>query len=190
MKRNRVFRAQMLAWLILLGGCASSPTRFYALDALAVAGEASSNPVTIVVTQVGVPPRVDRRQLVLGVGSVRVEEFEHWAAPLREEIGRALALNLSRQLGADQVAAWPQSLISDPELRVFVDFARFESQPGVAALSEASWSVRDRENKTVASGRRTYRELPGDQSMANLVAAHNRNLAALSADIAQAIRGR
>jgi len=175
----------------VLGACASAVTRFYALDALAPPLDVPGGiQASIVVAQVGVPPRVDRRQLVLGVGTIRVDDQEHWAAPLREEIGRALALNLSRQLGAAQVLAWPQNLISDPELRVFVDFARFDSQPGELALIEASWIVRDRQNKAVASGRKVYEAHPTDKALPALVAAHNRNLAALGGDIALAIRQR
>ena len=140
LKRRRVW---VLAGLLGLLGCASPPSRFHTLDAVAERVEQPERPTTILVAQVGIPPRVDRRQLVLGVGRVTIEEFERWAAPLRDEIGRALALNLSRQLGASQVAAWPQNLIADPDLQVFADFARFESQPGVVALCEVRWRVRE-----------------------------------------------
>ncbi|MBK9394501.1 MAG: membrane integrity-associated transporter subunit PqiC [Uliginosibacterium sp.] len=185
LKRRRVW---VLAGLLGLLGCASPPSRFHTLDAVAERVAQPERPTTILVAQVGIPPRVDRRQLVLGVGRVTIEEFERWAAPLRDEIGRALALNLSRQLGASQVAAWPQNLIADPDLQVFADFARFESQPGVVALCEVRWRVRDRQGKTLASGSRTYETQPEDARLTSLTMAHNRNLAALGADIAAALR--
>ena len=128
MRGFRGWRVWVLAGVLGLLGCASPPSRFHTLDAVAERVAQPERPTTILVAQVGIPPRVDRRQLVLGVGRVTIEEFERWAAPLRDEIGRALALNLSRQLGASQVAAWPQNLIADPDLQVFADFARFESQ--------------------------------------------------------------
>ena len=121
-------------------------------------------------------------------GQVSVEEFDRWAAPLREDLGRVLALNLSRQLGAPQVIAWPQSLIPDPDLRVYVDLARFESVPGERAVIEANWIVRDRKNQRLASGRDIYEVKPANGGILALVAAHDEALVKLSAGIAQAIR--
>lgn len=182
------WRRWALAGLFGLAACASPPSRFYTLDAVAEAVPGARNSTTIVVAQVSLPPRVDRRQWVLGTGRVTVAEFDRWAAPLREEIGRALALNLSRVLGASQVAAWPQNLIADPDVQVFVDFGRFESEPGVAARAEVGWQLRDRHGKTRASGYQTYASRPEDAQLSSLAAAHNRNLAALAAEIAAALR--
>jgi uncharacterized lipoprotein YmbA len=188
MRGFKRWRLWVLTGLFGLAGCASPPSRFYTLDAVAEAAPRASTSTTIVVAQVSVPPRVDRRQWVLGTGRVTVAEFDRWAAPLREEIGRALALNLSRVLGASQVAAWPQNLIADPDLQLFADFGRFESEPGVAARAEVSWQLRDRHGKTLASGHQTYESRPDDAQLISLSAAHNRNLAALAAEIAAAVR--
>ena len=174
--------------VLLLAGCASSPApRFHALEARALPGTQVLS-LTMVVEAVGLPARVDRRQLVFGTGQVQIDEFERWAAPLREELGQVLALNLSRRLGAKQVSAWPQALIAEPDLRIYVDLARFESVPGERALIEASWAVRDDKGRMLANGRDVYQAVPTDLAVTSLVIAHDRTLVALSADIAEAIR--
>lgn len=178
----------LLLGVLMLTGCASSPVpRFHALEARALP-DTQVLSLAIVVEAVSLPSRVDRRQLVFGTGQVQIDEFERWAAPLREELGQVLALNLSRRLGAKQVSAWPQALITEPDLRVYVDLARFESTPGERALIEASWAVRDGKGQTLASGRDVYQAVPTDLAVTSLVIAHDRALVALSADIAEAIR--
>lgn len=187
MSRSRLGWALCAAVCFGLAGCSSTPVHFYSLDGVAPAQADAHSGLSVVVAQVGLPPRVDRRQLVLGVGEVKIAELEQWAAPLREEIGHAVALNLAHLLGAGQVAAWPQNLVTDAALSVHLDVARFDSQPGIGAADEISWSVRDRQGKTLASGRKNYRSVPANASLAALVAAHNQNLAAVAGDIAQAI---
>lgn len=184
-----IHRLLILLGVFCLAACSSSPTpRFHALQARAEGVSGASSKLAIVVEAVGLPAVVDRRQIVLGTGQVSVEEFDRWAAPLKEDLGRVLALNLSRQLGAPQVSAWPQALISDPDLRVSVDLARFESVPGERGLIEANWIVRDRKNQLLVSGRDIYEAKPVQGNIPALVAAHDETLVRLSAGIARAIR--
>ncbi|WP_051082534.1 PqiC family protein [Uliginosibacterium gangwonense] len=187
MSGSKAWWALLAAVCFGLAGCSSTPVRFYSLDGVTPARADAHSEISVVVAQVGIPPRVDRRQLVLGVGEVKIAELEQWVAPLREEIGHAVALNLSHLLGAEQVAAWPQNLVADAALSVHLDVARFDSQPGVGAMDEISWSVRDRQGKPLASGRKNYQSVPANVSLAALVAAHNQNLAAVAEDIAQAV---
>lgn len=188
---NRMFSGLGAAFLaVAMSACGSvAPTRYYALEAVAPVEASAHWSGSLMVARVSVPARLDRRQLVLGSGQIRVLELEQWAAPLGEDLGLVLALNLSHLLGAQQVAAWPQNVITDPDWRLYVDVAQFESQPGVSAQDEMIWSVRDRAGKTRASGRQTYQTPPKDGSLPALVAAHNQNLAKLASDIVPVLRG-
>lgn len=175
----------------LLAACAgTSPTpRFYTLNAVVPAGERGEANYTVAVGAVTVPALVDRPQMVLRVSENRVEisQFQRWAEPLRDELGRVVAENLSRELGRARVTAYPAAP-DRPDFRVQIDVLVFDSRPGEAAILEAVWSVRGRRDGDVRSGRTTAREAVGEGFDA-LVAAHSQAVARLSADIGGAIRG-
>ena len=170
-----------------LGGCGSSPaSRFYTLDPVAAAGEVRD--VSVVVAQAAIPPAVDRPQIVVRAGENRIafDEFQRWAAPLKDAIPRVVALNLARLLGSPRVAAGPDAIPS-PDFRVLLDVQRFESAPGDTATVEVVWTVRGRSGAT-RTGRTLAREAVSGADYDALAAAHSRALAAVSRDIAAAIR--
>jgi uncharacterized lipoprotein YmbA len=138
---------------------------------------------------VQVPEVVDRPQLVLRVNEtqVRLDEFARWAEPLKRQIPHVIA--------ADLAQLFPGALISnftlaDPAAayRVSVDVQSFESVPGDAAALSVLWVVRPPKPGTPVSGRSVVRERTTAPGYDALVAAHSRALAAVSRDIAAAIR--
>ena len=171
-------------------GCASSPTtRFYTLTSTASADGAPAVPGGILVGPVTIPSAVDQPQFVAQVAPnrVEIEEFDRWAAPLEDSIGRVIAGDLAVLLATPDVAVAPFANFL-PAYRVTISVQRFESVPGDSALIEAIWTVRKREGDVTHSGRTVARESAPGKDFASLAAAHSRALAKVSADIAAAIR--
>ena len=178
-----------LLFALAAAGCGPSPTaRFYTLDATAMADGRPAVAHAIIVGPVSIPPAVDRPQLVVVVApnQVTVDEFNRWAAPLDDEIARAVAGDLATLLGAS-VAAAPATGFT-PTHRVTIDVQRFDSVPGDAVTVDALWTVRPAAGGNGRSGRSVAREPLAGKGVDTVAAAHSRALATVSADIATAIR--
>jgi uncharacterized lipoprotein YmbA len=184
------------AWTVLLlaaatlAGCSSPPkTNFYTLSPAASAPTRADAkvPYSVAIGPVGIPDSLDRPQLVMraGANQVTVAEFERWAGPLKSEIALAIAENLKPLLGGASVFTYPQGV--DADVNVSVDVQRFESALGEAATVEVLWQVRSGKGAP-RSGRSVMREAADGAGYDSVVAAHGRALAAVSRDIAAAIR--
>lgn len=189
MTRTSALPALLLAALVL-AGCSSPPkTNFYTLSPAASASARADAkvPYSVAIGPVGVPDSLDRPQMVVraGANQVTIAEFERWAGPLKSEIALALAENLKPLLGGASVFTYPQGL--DADVTVSVDVQRFESVLGEAATVEVAWQVRPVKGAP-RSGRSVVREAAGGAGYDAVVAAHGRALAAVSRDIAAAIR--
>ena len=179
--------------LAAASGCARSPdVNFYTLSAMAPETASPATPLRgVAVGPVTLPELVDRPQLVIRVAADRVDivETERWAEPLKSEIPRLLAENLGRLLRPARVSTIDQSASRDAEYRVLVDIQRFESVPGEGVEIDALWSVRRSAVGAVPKrGRSQVREPAVGSGYDALVAAHGRALAAISGDIAKALR--
>ena len=182
--------AALLAAAALVG-CGSSPkANFYTLGPGAAPARAEAKAsYRIAIGAVTVPDALSRPQIVTraGANQVTINEFERWAGPLKDEIARALAANLTQLLAGASVFAYPQSANVEADYKVFVDVQRFDSAPGDAATVEALWQVRPAKGEP-KFGRSIAREATQGKDYDALVAAHGRALAAVSRDIAAAIR--
>src|SRR5258706_12294817 len=91
-----------------------------------------------------VPDLVDRPQMVLRIGAnkVMIAEYARWAEPLKSEIPRVIAANLTFLIGGAQVSTYPQKTNADADCQVFIDLRRFDSPLGDAATVEALWDGR------------------------------------------------
>jgi uncharacterized lipoprotein YmbA len=136
-----------------------------------------------------VPEPVDQPQLVLTVAANRLalREYERWASPLKSEIARAIAANLSQELGTPRVWAFSQTFGAS-DYQVLVDVQRFDSALDDGVAIDALWTIRG-EKGTPKTGRSSVREKVSGPGFDALVAAHGRALAAVSRDIAAAMRG-
>jgi len=172
-------------------GCTSAPSRFYTLNSTATADGSPALSCVVAIDPVSIPAEVDRSQFTVQVGpnQVEVNEFNRWAAPLNEAIARAIAGDLSVQLGTTRVAS-AQLANFNPDYRVAISIQRFDSVPGKSALVEALWVVRKQGAATAVSGRTIASETVTAASFEVLTAAHSRALAKVSADIAAAIRAK
>ena len=190
MTRTSAWLACLLA-AAALAGCGSSPaTHFYTLSAPAEAppAEAKAAPV-VAIGAVSVPEGVDRPQIVLRTGAHQVSfsEFERWNGPLRDEIARALAQNLRALLGGASVFVYPASADVTSGIRLLVDVQRFDSALGDAVTVDVLWQLSPPKGAE-KTGRSSVREPAGGPGYGDLAAAHGRALAAVSRDIAAAIR--
>nr|WP_314544463.1 PqiC family protein [uncultured Massilia sp.] len=177
----------------MLAACASTPPdHFYTLggggDVPAAAPAPAANPVYIEVMGVVVPAQVRRSQLVVSEGPGRVDLLEQhrWAGPLADEIGRALSLKVSAELGAIDVYRTPVPA-GATTYRISTNVQRFESVPGSYALIDATWSVRTASTDAVLTCRSVFKETVGPGYEA-LVAGHRAAVEKLGAAIAAGVR--
>jgi len=176
----------------LLAGCSRSPrVTFYTLNAVASPEATAPAPASVAVGPVTLPELQDQPQLVVRIDANRVDvlEIHRWAAPLKSEIPRIIAADLAVLLKPAQVSVYPQNAGMDADYRVLVDIQRFEMTDGKGVDLDALWSVRraggDASKKT---GRSVISEPAGAAGYEALVAAQSRALAAVSRDLAQALR--
>jgi uncharacterized protein len=173
---------------LLLGGCATSPSLFYTLNAMAKPSGATFKDA-VSVGPVLVTPAVDRPQIVtqIGTNQVQINEFDRWASPLKMDIARVVAENLMLKLGTSRVTTFPQSTAEGAAYRVTIDVLRFESVFGMEALIDARWTIKNMGNGQISEGRSTFKEPVTSSGFDALVAAHSQALDRLSDVIAQAL---
>ena len=186
---------QGISWLAVLlaavlAGCASPPSRFYTLAAIAGPDGGAPAAYAVAVDSVSIPATVDRPQFVVqkGPNRVAVDEFNRWAAPLAANIASTLAANLGVVLGTPRAVSGPLAASVDPAYRVTVEVQRFESVLGETVTLEAVWLLRRPGATATSGGRSALREAVQGEGYEALAAAHSRALAGLSRDIAAAIR--
>jgi uncharacterized lipoprotein YmbA len=186
---SKSMRFAVLLAAATLAGCGSSPkVNFYTLSADAAPPQAAAPaPYSVAIGAVTIPDAVDRAQFVVRTGpnQVTVNEFEVWAGSLKTEIPRVVAGNLAQLLAGASVFAYP--LGGDADIKVLLDVQRFESAPGDAATIEVLWTVQPAKG-ALRIGRSVAREATAGTGYDALAAAHSRALAAVSRDIASAVR--
>jgi uncharacterized lipoprotein YmbA len=175
--------------LILAGGCASPPSRFYTLSAETAAAVPASD-LSLAVGPVSVPAAVDRPEIVVSTGAnqVQLDEFNRWASPLKNEISRVVAQNLVALLGTGKVTQFPETTSADAAYRVSIEVQSFESVPGEHAGLDAVWTLRRARDDKSRTGRTSLQERVSEPGYEGLAAAHSRAIARLSRDIADGVR--
>ena len=184
----------LAALLVLLAACGAAPKeRFYTLTDGRGGGGGATLPsldYAVVVGPVFVPEVVDRPQLVLRMAGseVRIEDQARWAEPLRQAIGRVMAVNIAHGLSNARVSSQGQGTTGEADFRVVIDVQRFDSAPGVAATIEVTWTVRRAMSGEQETVRVRIEEPVSGPDYEALVAAHARAIARVSDGIVTAIR--
>lgn len=185
MMRARKLVGSLLA--LALAACASAPMHYYTLIAPAAAGKraAAPAPFQFELPPVRVPAQVDQPQLVVRQGGQGIAMLggERWIAPLADEVRGALSADLAQALHTQDVTGLPAG--SEPRLRITVDLRRFDSAPGDYALIGAGWSLHALQGGGTLTCTSQIRE-PVGPGYGALVQGHQRALARLAAQIAQA----
>ncbi|WP_295999146.1 PqiC family protein [Rugamonas sp.] len=182
------------AAVLALAGCASAPTdHFYSLSN-GIGGGAGAAPAQvdpgyyIELPAVTAPQQLARVQMLVssGAGQVDVKEQERWSAPPAAEIGQALSLAITGELGTIDVFRTPTPKDA-PVYRISTSVQRFESAPGQYALIDAVWSVHKVGTEQVLTCRSVAEEKVGAGYDA-LVAGHRRAVNRVGAAISKAVR--
>ncbi len=183
--------------LLLIGGCGSSaPTRFYLLNSLSgpETGQLVSNSkdsMAIGIGPVTLSEYLNRPQIVTrsSQNELRLAEFDQWAEPLKENVSRVLAENLSAFLSTDSIAVLPWKKSEPIDYQVAVDLIRFEGKIGGNVLLNARWAILGENGKKVLLKKKSSFRKPVDKKEYEaLVSAMNKALEDLSREIAETIK--
>ena len=91
----------VLGTAMVLAGCASSPpTHFYTVDAMSPSAPAAYAGPPVRVDQVKIPSVLDRPEIVseYAAGQLKVDDFNHWGAPLGQLLRTSLAADLAARV--------------------------------------------------------------------------------------------
>jgi uncharacterized lipoprotein YmbA len=115
--------------------------------------------------------------------------FDLWAEPLIDSVPRTLAENIARLLCTKEVVLFPWRPSQVPDYRVEVELLKMDGTLGRTVSLEAWWSVSyGTEKKARVARKSSYSEPVAGQGYEALVQAHSSALAALSRDIAGALK--
>jgi uncharacterized protein len=176
--------------LLLLVGCASSPpSHHYVLSPLTAESKVPEEScISIGIGPVKLPEYVNRPQIVnrTSPNELTFSSFDLWAEPLTDSVPRMLAENISRLICTKEVVLFPWRPSLTPEYRVEVELLQLDGALGSTVSLEAWWSVGYA--KTRVTRKAIYSEPAAGKGYDTLVQAHSRAIAALSRDIAGALK--
>jgi Uncharacterized protein conserved in bacteria len=143
--------------------------------------------MAIAIGPVTVPELVDRPQIVsrIDANRVSINEFARWADPLKSQIPRVLAAELTQFIPGSIVSVYPQR-VDDNACRVSVDVQSFDSSTSGTVTLAAIWSVRPPKRGEPVTGRTVVHEVVSGPGYDALVNAHSRALVSVARDIAVA----
>jgi hypothetical protein len=147
--------------------------------------------VAIGVGPVALPEYLNRSQIVSrqGENQLQLAEFDRWAEPLGKNFTRVLVLNLSTLLSTDRMALHPWNRSTPIDYQVIVDVARFEAGPDEKISLLARWSIVDAgKRETLLMRKSSFSEPIASDGYQATIASMSRAVAALSREIAEAIR--
>jgi len=185
----------LLALVVCLSACAgkSASSKFYVLSSLPQSALSPAEGTTIGVFPVAMPDYLDRPQIVTRVSEneIKIDEFSRWAEPLKESFTRALVQNLSTLLNTAKVIKTTGSTGFPMALQVGVEVVQFDGALGGDVVLIVKWGLFGEEGKKLLLAKRsTFKEPTGAATYEALVAAESRIVAALSREVAEAIRTR
>jgi uncharacterized protein len=187
----------ILGTSLMVGGCASQPSRFYLLSALpntetAALATSGEQATTIGVGPVTLPRYLDRPQIITRTSpyELKLAEFDRWAESLDTNFTRVLAENLALLIPTARVAVMPWPRATTIDYQIIVDVTHFLSQVGGESLLIADWILFKGEGQQVLLTEKSRVSAPaGGQDYAAMVAAMSQAVASLSREIATGIRG-
>jgi uncharacterized lipoprotein YmbA len=184
--------AALLALVLLLAGCGSSPpSHFYVLTADPVpqrAAAAAGN--TVALGRVTVPGAIDRPQIARRKGGNEIvfSEEERWAGPLDDMLRRVLADDLAARLPAG-VMLVESSAKPPPGATIALDVSRFDADESGNVTLTARWEAIGPTGRPLGAPRESTVVEPGaGKDAASVVTAMSRAVAALAARIATGLR--
>jgi hypothetical protein len=185
----------VLALAVSLSACAgkSASSKFYVLSPLPQSKLSEAGAKTIGVFPVAMPDYLDRPQIVTRVSEneIKLDEFSRWAEPLQENFYTVLVDNLSTLLNSERIIKTAQNLGVPVPLQVGVEVVQFDGVLGGDVVLNVRWGLFETEGKKVVLSKRSlFKEPTSAATYEALVAAQSRAVAALSREIAEAIKSR
>jgi hypothetical protein len=185
----------LLATVVGAAGCAKGiPPDFYVLHADTSASlVGAERGVVVGVGPVELPAHLNRSQIVTRASEYQLDlsESHQWAEPLKDNVSRVIAVNLSNMLESNRVFVVPRRQTISLEFQVSIDIGRFDGKLGESASLGARWTLYGSDTrKPLLSKVTIVNERTEDGSYNALVAASSRTLQALSMEIAEAINAR
>ena len=183
----------LLALMIGLCACAgkSAPSKFYVLSPLPQSKLSGAEGMAIGVYPISMPDYLDRPQIVTRVNDneLNLDEFNRWAEPLKENFYTVLVDNLSTLLNSEKVIKTAQRLRVPMAVQVGVEVVQLDGSLGGDVVLIVKWGLfGEGEKKLLLAKRSSFKEPTGSATYEALVAAESRAVAALSREIAEAIK--
>jgi len=183
--------------MFLLAGCAGSSPQitYYSLYApaqmAAPVTAPTTTPLAVSVGPVVIPDILKQAQIASGGadGRYQLSDYHRWSGEVDRDFARAVAEQLARTLGTEQVALFPWDQHFRPTTRVLIDVLSMGGTPGAEATLAVRWSLVDPQGQKPSLTRRSdLREVPAAAGYAAWVAAQQRNIAKLGEEIAAALQ--
>jgi uncharacterized lipoprotein YmbA len=196
---TRLRRTAILPLVLLASGCSilaplPNPNRFYTLAALPgtderpVAGAGTT--MTYGLGPISLPLYLDRNEIATRISPTEItySDTDRWAEPLKGNVTRVLAQNLSMLTGAT-VITFPWPLSPGVDYQIEITFLRFDREASGTTHLAARWTIRDARNGTDVTTGETRSSITTEPSdTAAGVAALSRALNELSEEVAAALR--
>jgi uncharacterized lipoprotein YmbA len=189
--------AVILGAFLMLGGCASQPSRFYLLSA--PPSDETAPPITsdqqgptIGVGPITLPRYLDRPQIVTRTSpyELKLAEFDRWAEAIDVNFLHVLADNLALLLPTARVAPFPWPRAIPIDYQVIVEVTGFLGQMGGESLLLADWILFKGEGQEVLiNGKSRFSAPARGPDYAAIVEAMSQTVVDLSREIAAATRG-
>jgi hypothetical protein len=182
---------------MFIGGCAGTPSsKFYTLSPITDQANQLDNlppkpPLSIAISPIKFPDFLDRSQIVTrpSPNTLKISEFHRWGGSLSNNFVQVFGENLSLLLGTDRIFYPRQIETFAIDYRVNLNVKAFEGELGKTVVLDVDWIVIDQRRKDAAIMQNTIiRELTEGPDYESFVSAQSRALAALSRQIASAIK--
>jgi len=135
----------LMALLVLLTGCGSTPTHYFVLTATTPTMQQHGRNLSVEINELRLPKYLDRPQIVSHSSANQLELAEHdqWGGKLRDNMMRTLAKNLGNALGTSQIVIAPYRPSEASTVRVMVEILRFERMADGRIHLDAQWRLTD-----------------------------------------------
>ena len=184
---------------LISGSCAlrsSTATKFYILSPLVQPvvekqDEKEKQCKTIGIGPLDLPAYLDRPQIVTRVNpnELKLAELDNWAEPLKDNVTRVLAENISRLLCTEDVVIFPWKKSSHIDYQIDIKIIWMDGKIGEKAILATQWVIIDASGKSILLTKQSqYTESVTETTYSALVAAYSRLIAAYCHDIAKAVK--
>ena len=183
--------AYLLALIMLLAGCSTSPpNNYYLLSAHTFATPTGATPA-VGVGPIRIPEYLNRQNIVYTrvENALQVASIDLWAEPLGDGMQRVLVLNLTGLLNTQNVSSFPWHPERAPEFGIEVNVLQLEANEQQALLT-AEWVVYRPASAGSVNRRISQLQVPlpaGTAAPGQVAAAYSTLLFQLSEIIAAAI---